>query len=268
MEPFTGETSWVLGPLFAVNHRILTPPLYRCMSAKYVDQFFDKGSLRISSFRQFAKHPDELHRDADESTGMVTSALVGGIQGTVFLERNDNAPILCASIRSDQQSFTGQHYDGCFRIDRTIEFAVAVSRCIPGVVEVMEGFCIYSNKRIMTKHVGPVSAKDMQDDANPNLCSPRKLQEFAARFDSPTRFFLKELRHEKESEYRIIWLLDHQAPDYLDIQCPAAVQFCTRIPIQNQTTTQVPSPANCVQGSSQPGTGSSKTVGPEAAAQH
>jgi hypothetical protein len=237
------------------------------MAAKYVDQFFDKGSLRISSFRQFAKHPDELHRDVDESTGMITSIPVGALQGTVFLERNDNALVLCASVRSDQQSFTGYHYDGCFRIDRTIDFAMAVTRCIPGVVEVMEGLCVYSDKRIMTKPVGPVSPGDMRDDSNPNLCSPQKLQQLAERFDSPTRFFLKELRHEKESEYRVVWLLDHQAPDYLDIQCPAAAQFCTRIPIQNQAA-QVPPPTPSVENSPQPDKEGSKAIRSEMSAEH
>jgi len=225
-------------PLFIVNHRVLTPPVYRSMACNYVDLFFERGNLRISSFRQFAKHPDELHRDADEATAMVTSIPVGGLQGTVFLERNNNALILCASVRSDQQSFTGQRYDGCLRIDRTREFATAVARRISGVVEVIEGFCIYSDKRILTKHVGPVSPADVQDDGNPNLMSQQKLQAFAARFDGPTRFFMKELRHEKESEYRIIWLLDHEAPDYLDIECREAIQFCTRIPLPGQDATQ------------------------------
>lgn len=234
MQPLTEETSWALGPLFCVNHRILTPPLYRSMAAKYVDQFFEKGTLRISSFRHFAKHPDELHRDAEESTGMVSSIPVNGMQGTVFLERNENALILCASVRSDLQSFTGERYDGCLRINRTRDFASALARCVPGVVEVMEGFCIYREQRIMMKPVGAVAPNDLQDDVNPNLCSPKKLSDLAARFDSPTRFFLKERRHEKEAEYRIIWLLDHPTPDYLDVDCPGAIPFCTRVSVERQ----------------------------------
>jgi hypothetical protein len=220
MQPSTREPSIISGKacLFAIDHHVLSPPLYRSMQQKHVDEFFSSGALRISSFRQFANHPDEQHRDTGEATAMATSTPVGGLQATVFIEPNRDALILCASLRSDQRSFTSQHYTASFRIDRANEFGMAVARCIPGVIGFLQGFCIYNDNRIMSRDIGLVSTADMFNPANPNLADPVRLQRLGNRLDSPTRFFMKEMRHQRESEYRLIWLLDHEAPDYIDLK--------------------------------------------------
>ena len=49
---------------------IVRPRLYRHLDAKYVESFFNDGSLRLSSFARFAQHPDEQLRDTNEGTGM------------------------------------------------------------------------------------------------------------------------------------------------------------------------------------------------------
>src|SRR5262249_19765136 len=141
--------SWGLGNLFRVTHRLFTPPVYRFLEAKYVNQFFDTGRLRISSFRRFSKHRDEQRRDTDESAGMVICGPMGGRQASAFVEPNEYTLVLSTTVLIDQQSFSGLSYDGCFRIDKTREFGLEVARCIPGVIEFAEGFCIYVEKRIL-----------------------------------------------------------------------------------------------------------------------
>jgi hypothetical protein len=42
---------------FSRQWSIVRPRLYRHLDSQYVDSFFKDGSLRLSSFAQFAKHP-------------------------------------------------------------------------------------------------------------------------------------------------------------------------------------------------------------------
>jgi hypothetical protein len=58
---------------------IVRPRLYRHMDDKYVESFFRDGSLRLSSFASFAKHPDEQLRDKAEGIGSRFSVGVGAI---------------------------------------------------------------------------------------------------------------------------------------------------------------------------------------------
>ena len=41
------------------------PTLVRQMKPEYVDAFFNDGSLRLSSFESFRRHPDEKRKDAE-----------------------------------------------------------------------------------------------------------------------------------------------------------------------------------------------------------
>jgi len=45
---------------------IYFPVLFRYLEQEYIDAFFRDGSLRLSSFKQFAKHKDEARNDWGE----------------------------------------------------------------------------------------------------------------------------------------------------------------------------------------------------------
>src|SRR5262249_54186167 len=161
--------------------------IYRFIGAEHVDEFFTSGSLRLSTFHNFSKHQDEQRRDTREASAMIMSGQTGGLQTSIMMEAERNALILCASLRNDQRTFNRKKYNGCFRIDRIIDFAAAVSRCIPGVIQFIQGFCIYNDNRIMSNEKVPsVSPTDVMDRANPNMMDPAKLQQIANQMDSPT----------------------------------------------------------------------------------
>ena len=80
---------------FGRQWSIVRPRLYRHLEVEYVDGFFRDGSLRLSSFAHFAKHPDEQLRDTAEGIGsrfgvgaQATIAMVGG--------RGTDCFVLCA----------------------------------------------------------------------------------------------------------------------------------------------------------------------------
>jgi hypothetical protein len=43
-----------------------TPQLFRYMKQKHIDDFFNTGRIRLSTFQQFRKHRDEQRRDTEE----------------------------------------------------------------------------------------------------------------------------------------------------------------------------------------------------------
>lgn len=46
---------------------------------------------------------------------------------------------------------------------------------------------------------------------------------------TPASFFIKDRRFATQAEYRLIWHSSQEIAPYIDIACPEAVQFCTRI---------------------------------------
>jgi hypothetical protein len=86
---------------FGRQWQIVRPRLYRYLDAKYVEDFFRDGSLRLSSFVRFAKHPDEQLRDTREGFGsrfglgsQVTISMVSG--------RGHDCYVLCATLHNTE----------------------------------------------------------------------------------------------------------------------------------------------------------------------
>jgi hypothetical protein len=80
--------------------RIRRPYVYRYLEREYVDRFFKEGALRVSSFAQFAEHPDEERQDGKEGWGTVIQTTPGGAAGhTLFahMSQGANAYVLCGS---------------------------------------------------------------------------------------------------------------------------------------------------------------------------
>ncbi len=46
--------------------QVRLPTVIRYMEQQYIDQIFETGNLRLASFRQSAKHKDEMRRDKGE----------------------------------------------------------------------------------------------------------------------------------------------------------------------------------------------------------
>jgi hypothetical protein len=51
---------------FAQNWRVVTPAVYRYEDQKWIDEFFESGRLRLSTFAKFATYPDEVRGDRSE----------------------------------------------------------------------------------------------------------------------------------------------------------------------------------------------------------
>jgi hypothetical protein len=122
------------------------------MHTKYVDEFFDDGSLMLSSFKRFASHKDEQRRDPSEGVGV--RIFTGSDFSTVMATgRGDDAYILCGSALDTaavRSCFVDA--DACLVIDDPLEFANAVSRSVPRFKGGASGHCIYMDDPLIERH--------------------------------------------------------------------------------------------------------------------
>jgi hypothetical protein len=83
---------------FVKPSNIVLPNVYKYLEKKYVDLFFEKGIIRISSFLRFQEYPDEIRGDVSEGKGAVVSKGGDGFQFIGATEAGKDCYILSTSI--------------------------------------------------------------------------------------------------------------------------------------------------------------------------
>jgi hypothetical protein len=225
-------------PSFSVQFNrpwnILRPRLYRFLEAQYVEAFFKDGSLRLSSFSQFAKHPDEQRQDAREGAG-IRFALGKNLTIATVQGRGRDCYVLCGTLNNiaDTRKLFPQ-YDACLVIDDITSFANAVSTKIP-YVGGLEGLAVYQDETAITKALADdLTAEALMDkyrlpDGNISMDMLRETMNTAG---GPEEYFTKHSRYAAQCEYRLLWATGQPVPPFIDIKVPEAVQFCRRLSLK------------------------------------
>jgi hypothetical protein len=216
-------------PVLAFSHNwtVRLPHVYRAMRKEHVDAFFATGALRLSSFLRFRRNPDEVRGDATEGD----AHLIGQYEKVtkVFIDISPplSAWVLCGTTVYDPQ-YLRRFGEGCFRIHDPLGFAMAVAGEIPSFRGGFEGFCSYQAEKAVRKQLKSMAETGFTQDESGAIngfqIGPRE-----PNLNSPDRYFLKAMKHSRESEYRWIWQAARQAGDTLDIVCPEARDFCDPI---------------------------------------
>jgi len=201
---------------------ISKPTVYRYLPKKYVDSFFKDGSLRLSSFKQFKKHNNEQKLDGKEGEINFIHRNNSGAGQTiqVWSRHGLNSYLLCGTTVYDEDMMKEFQCDSYIRINDITNFAIAISNHIPAFVEGAEGICDYKNKRIVEKDLGVIDLNRFKSEGEVNRFLLEKMKFFPC--------FLKEKKYAKQSEYRLIWHINQEVNDYIDIKVPEARQFCDR----------------------------------------
>lgn len=226
---------------FSWPWRIIKPRVYRYMDNKYVEDFFKDGSLRISSFKKFAEHPDEKLRDENEGSGV---RLLTGSEATVLTvqARGLDCYVLCGSTLNTKSTINkwkaSNANNGCLVIDNTMAFSYAVSSHIMGFKGGYEGLAIYQDGTTILKHIESLKGSDLLEtyrrpDGSMDMKMMFDLGQAAGGIEE---VFLKHSSHADESEYRILWSTSQSLEDYIDIKVPEARQFCRHIDPENLGT--------------------------------
>ena len=207
---------------FAVPWWFRRPYLHRYLEKQWVNEFFETGRLRLSSFKNFAKLDNQSLVDPSEGSG-----ILGNETGehTVFavMSQGSDAYVLCGSAIYRKPPQWGK--DSGFRINDTTGFASIVTRFIPGCRGGIEGLCHYVKKRSVVRNV-PMNLDDYKLPDG-NISMDLLTDNMKAAGDD--LFFLKEDSHADELEYRLLWFATGDAKDEIFIEIPEARQFCIRI---------------------------------------
>lgn len=212
--------NWHIQPLTA----------YRFLEEKHVNEFFTTGRLRLSSFSAFWSHKDEVRGDKQEGQGYYSANYLpedgsGGHNFTALLNSGTNAFVLCTSLRNDITTFATCEYNSGIVIHDITSFALQIANCIGHYIGGMQGQCLYKTPPILEIDLGKFNVKDLSDNQ-----IQEKWSEFHAKCNSDDRiFFIKNSTHQNQFEYRLIWFVDYDIPDHLFIECPKAIQYCTKI---------------------------------------
>ena len=214
---------------------IYLPNIYRYMDKQFIDLFFDKGILRLSSFKKFREYPDEIRGDKNEGNGSVIgNSDKSGFQYQVMSNVGNDAYLLCGSIIDSDAIRTTLETDTCFRIVKPLDFSVAVSNAILGFKQSFQGFCNYRDERMIKKLIPGMDISDFTGPQGTIIIGGQKGNERTDQIldNGIDLMFLKEKKYQDQCEYRFVWTINTQfytMSDFIDIECKEAVQFCEKV---------------------------------------
>ena len=143
---------------------IALPVIYRYMDKKFIDLFFDKGILRISSFKKFKQYPDEIRGDKSEGGGSFETISKEGTQFILMTDVGQREYVLCTSLFQSEDIKKQFGVDSWFKIIKPLEFSAAISNSINGFTQAFLGFCNYQEYRIIKKQIHDFSMKEFTDE--------------------------------------------------------------------------------------------------------
>ena len=194
----------------------------------YIDQFFESGRIRLSSFQQFARHPDEERQDPDEGRSVLAGT--GYDQTVVMVVRGgSNCLVLSASSLLDDSLAQAFGTDGCFRIKDTTQFGVAIAGRLQGFVQGVEGPCVYLDRKLIQKQLSADAADRLKAQIADGNVQIDQVGAMAAELGDTDALFVKSKRYRHQAEYRFVWTVRHEVDEPVFVDCPEAVQFCDRV---------------------------------------
>ncbi len=195
-------------------------PAYRVMAPDYVDAFFSRGCLRLSSFAAFSNHNDDERKDAAE--GLNATCGIGAKQTMYAVTRHgDRALVLCASQSGTAAIFDAFGHRAAILINDPVGFGAAIALRIPGCLYGIQGPCVYKD--------GLVESSIGDFEFNPRIHDMQAIASMALALPGRHAYFRKKTRYAHQREYRWVWLTADQPPQFLDIVVPEAIRFCRKV---------------------------------------
>lgn len=221
MLTFQQFTNWHLRPL----------KTFRFLEQQYVDDFFNHGKIRLSSFLKFRQHSDEIRGDNTEGGGLYLANYkpeVGiGHHFSAYMTTGRNAYILCSSLINKKDTFGDCNYDSGFLINDIFGFAIELGRAIPFLTGGIQGQCFYIDPPII-----PIDLGQFNIDSLTLQEVQIKQNSFFEKINQDNEiFFIKRLKYKEQEEYRVIWFADesNKSFDHIDIICPNAIKYCSKL---------------------------------------
>ena len=190
----------------------VTPYAIRYLEEQYVDAFFQKGELMLSSFRLLSNLPNPGRKDSDEGTSSYCSAPIN-IIGDV----SNRYLILCSSLSFNENARCGQKYG--ILIKDVNKFCAGIAQAIEDkglkVKQSFVGPCNYFRREMSFK---------MANNSPADFLSLLK-----ARFCLEDLLFSKEPEFSFENELRFVFELEEELSDsqkHILVEVPHVIINC------------------------------------------
>ncbi|MCX6351314.1 MAG: hypothetical protein NTX03_05575 [Bacteroidetes bacterium] len=210
-----------------IDWRIKREPIYRLLDdVKYLDDFFNKGEIKVSCFENFKKYPDEIRGDTEEGgAGLIWD---DKDSNTHFLkyEAGLNAFILSTTNEINDKIIEAFDAKCAIKINHPNFFALELAKKIPFVTAGLEGNCDYSSSRLHFFEKEIQTDKHFQKlDFQNNQNSQVILQQLTQGME----LFLKLDKYSYQKEYRLVWFSSKKINDAFVVTCPEAIAYCDKI---------------------------------------
>jgi hypothetical protein len=203
------------------------------MDSEHIDQFFDNGILRISSFKRFREYPDEIRGDKSEGGGTISGKGGDGFTFHVMTQVGGNSYMLSTSLEESDSIMKEFGVDSYFLITDPLGFSVAVSNALAGFKEAFLGFCNYQTYRIINKELSQMTLEDFTGEKGSIIIGHSKMNERIGQLveNGIDLLYLKEKKYQSQAEFRFVWKINEsffQVSEHVDIVCKEALQYCRR----------------------------------------
>lgn len=214
------------------------PAVNRYIETKFADEFFENGSLRLSTFPHYTAIEDASRRDEREGQANFQFTR-SGLRIAGWQNVGKRSYVMCTSTSEAPVLMTLFNCDNYIRIANVLAFADAVSRYIPGFIGGHIGPCIYRTSREITRSTklqfgvdtfAKAFADGVTDENALGAATEQSRAQMSADLHAEIQFehfFLKEHTFSNQSEFRIVWNVAHDAEEYLHVKCPEAIAFCS-----------------------------------------
>lgn len=202
---------------------LMAPRVFRYDNHEHIDEFFETGRLRLSTFQQFRSYADEVRGDTSEGVAVSRGIAANGLEVWLLHRTGINALIYCTSQLLSRSLMTAFGRSHAFEIADTTGFGKAVGEALgQNFIAGMEGPCIYRGERTIQRSLGR--------DVSPEFMSPDEVRQLANELGGQEEMlFLKLPHHKRQQEYRLIWAMANEMLEPIFVDCPEAVEHCRRV---------------------------------------
>lgn len=205
------------------------PMVFRYLESEWVDDFFENGNLRLSSFKKFHQHTDEQRGDKKEGQNMVVGT-GDEKQIIAMVSHGHDAFVLSTSLMYNKQMYKDFNVDSCFVIEKPLDFMDTIIKKIPDFKGVNFGPCLYKPDNIIERNIPGFDLDKLKSDDVPGSLDMGKMFSAVNQAGGSEVLFSKTNEYASQHEYRMLWhtFLD-PIPEHIDIVVPEAVKFCRKI---------------------------------------
>ncbi len=212
------------------------------MEKQFVDDFFESGKLRLSSFAKFGKHKNEEMKDTKE--GKISLKInCGKLRAETKIGFGHNAFVLCGTtVNNIEHAQSVFKQSSGFSIENMDAFINAIINAIHQSVNMQVEFVNHGSCMYLLEREHEVTILNLEEDNFNSFFGMRKngidfqrMNEIIAQFAAEHSLFLKQSKYSSEHEYRIIFNIEeNEIPEYIDIIVPEAAKYCRRIDFENK----------------------------------